>query len=563
MSRELEILVHDFTKNGPEQIIAFDNHLYVISNNSLLMKSSDAKSWEALTYPSSGATFLTYVDALLVHQSYLYAFIRTDETRLYRTQDGASWDLISLPAEVSDKFVPASLTHQGDIYFYTKEKIYKSEETNGTLSWVQVGRFADIANSESIYGTKLFTFQGIVHLALLTSSSKQHYNDLKIWNLSDGSNWSLKATTEIFGLLGFDRYIDVTEYKENLYIVASSQVMVIKVDQGIYQWAESQSISLNRGRTFDIFGALISIGSTKATQILNQDGEWEEISPLSMVMINGTVLNDVWYGLGARPIDDVWSSVVLEIPKGGLSAHLSQIPQSKISRGSKNSVVFGLDLKINFSDEVSLVVKNFGSAIQNRDILSVQLISSPQNVAGVGATQVLATFTPDLDDNKTWTLTSSGSIEAGEEVFVAVDLSPSAQLGSNIIFGIEPDGFQFKSNPNFKLSSTLVGIPLEIQASIASSALPLDKIGIGPVPAKNNVTFVYNLSETSDIEINIYDREGILISQVKDPQKPTGSKQTTVWNASSYAPGVYYSIMKIKSTSGGEIIQKEKIYIER
>jgi hypothetical protein len=71
------------------------------------------------------------------------------------------------------------------------------------------------------------------------------------------------------------------------------------------------------------------------------------------------------------------------------------------------------------------------------------------------------------------------------------------------------------------------------------------------------------LASTSDVSIDIFDRTGSVVSRLRDDGKAAGSHLQTVWDSSSFAPGTYYAVVHIKSTSGDERTYRDKVYIRR
>ena len=85
----------------------------------------------------------------------------------------------------------------------------------------------------------------------------------------------------------------------------------------------------------------------------------------------------------------------------------------------------------------------------------------------------------------------------------------------------------------------------------SNSVSALDGVQIYPQPApQGNVVFAYDLSSAADVTIRIYDSTGHLASELKEVGQSAGSRAKTTWDASSFAPGLYFALVEIRETNG-------------
>ena len=75
-----------------------------------------------------------------------------------------------------------------------------------------------------------------------------------------------------------------------------------------------------------------------------------------------------------------------------------------------------------------------------------------------------------------------------------------------------------------------------------------DNVKVYPNPVRNNANFTYNLSNASDVHLNIYSVTGQLVSTV-DAGYQSAGEQSIIWDAASLQSGVYFYTIKSKNTS--------------
>jgi hypothetical protein len=77
-----------------------------------------------------------------------------------------------------------------------------------------------------------------------------------------------------------------------------------------------------------------------------------------------------------------------------------------------------------------------------------------------------------------------------------------------------------------------------------------------PNPFNPSTTIHYQLSELSDININIYDLQGKHVASLLNQKQEAGQHQI-IWNASSYPSGIYICTLKINN----ELLESQKLLL--
>jgi len=232
------------------------------------------------------------------------------------------------------------------------------------------------------------------------------------------------------------------------------------------------------------------------------------------------------------------------------------------------SLAWVFSWSVEFAEEIggkeesikSLILKNFGTAEAEKDLINVTLWRENTDVTE----KVL-----DLDsgpDSDEWVFGPQSSLiidlEQGDKFFVTVDISKNAR-NRTIQFGIPRGGIGFTLNTsfNFPVDIVISTISTIILPSPAPPA-PIAEVIVFPNPAQNEVWFTYDLASRSDIVITIFNSVGTLVSEIRDTQA-FGNGQKTQWNSTKMAPGVYFAVVKIKSGSGAERIFKRRVYLKK
>jgi hypothetical protein len=235
---------------------------------------------------------------------------------------------------------------------------------------------------------------------------------------------------------------------------------------------------------------------------------------------------------------------------------LQSTPDPGLIQGQTHSVL-GLNITANIKDAVKLTVKNYGTALAGSDIPEVRLTRLPKETVG--------TFVAN-DDGKSWHLPDYVPVRDGDQLFITVDVSPSAETGRTTRFAIEPDGMEFELNQDFVLPSVLVSLleqDIRPGAAGAAGLPPISDVIVFPQPAQNAVQFAYDLTSPSQVTISIFNPQGLLLSEIKDSHAASGRSLKSSWDAAHVPSGTYYARIKIEGSDGSTRQFTKSVFINK
>jgi hypothetical protein len=88
-----------------------------------------------------------------------------------------------------------------------------------------------------------------------------------------------------------------------------------------------------------------------------------------------------------------------------------------------------------------------------------------------------------------------------------------------------------------------------------------DEIFAYPNPAKGKVTFLFNLTEASDVDIEIFDISGDKVAELRVPQLE--KNKGVEWKCEEMAAGIYLIKAQIKGQNTVKALKIKKIAIIR
>ena len=325
-----------------------------------------------------------------------------------------------------------------------------------------------------------------------------------------------------------------------------------------FTWTLHSSVSSSLLRVALIFDQVYLMGQDIPLLKLNPQDKWIEASPERVSSENHIAnrshpvfVNNTAYVMGPE---------LMSITKGVFSISFADVGSESISKGQKNSPVLSFNVGVNRTDQFDITLTNLGSAEQEKDLEKIILGRYDKG----GNLETLGVFNPDPHDSKKWHLPTSLPIHNGDQLFIMVDVSPHAREQTNCIFSIDRTAIKPLNNTGFKLENPLVS-PREIKIISSASALslgPIPDVLIYPQPARNNVVFAYDLTSPSDVTIDVFDRNSVIVARLKDLNKlPTQAK--TEWNVSQLSKGVYYALIDIQSATEKRRVIKKKVFIDR
>jgi len=103
---------------------------------------------------------------------------------------------------------------------------------------------------------------------------------------------------------------------------------------------------------------------------------------------------------------------------------------------------------------------------------------------------------------------------------------------------LENDEFVFQNNGQYRNFTIHVNAPFLDVAGNAMAPEEFELLSAYPNPFNSSLTLRYNLKQSSDVKLNVYDMRGSLVQSLVVGEKPKGT-HSIVWNANQASAGVY------------------------
>jgi hypothetical protein len=566
-------------------VIEFKNTLFafvyptLFPNHVGIKKSTNGVDWESVTLPAEdiGTKHFVY---FRVHKETLYLFVSVswgEKAHIYRTTDGQTIEMVreDIITSHSGRAYPSALSSlDGHLYVVLKNgEVIRTTGEGPSLTWVTetIGYPPDQeVGSTGPFLSSMADLHGIPYVAVKLRDNFDSPYYVRIFKKTDHQGW------QQVGLLspedtGTSENIKLFSTSQKLYLTSGLALWEIDIQKNPAEW-DKQSYPQSKVHTSYVLEDNVYIWEhmTKVRK-LNQNGVWEFASE------NETGSSDCspnYERFNEKPVVlnnkawivsncfDLWT---LQL---GVEDVISwTVPGQELFQGQSNAPILEFDIKSNLQDAINLTVQNIGTATSAGDIESVRLARLVSNREEEFILDYLQDLLPVND--RSWRLSSFEPVNDGDQLYLTVDISPTATPGRTVRFLIESeseDRMRFETNTEFRLPGAILSSQFkEIKPALAGAGAlaALQEVIVFPQPAKDIVRFNYYLSDPSDVKIKIYDREGGLVKEVNDPGKPAGNPAQTTWNASHIAPGIYYATVQIKPIIGEDRFFKRKIAIER
>jgi len=215
-----------------------------------------------------------------------------------------------------------------------------------------------------------------------------------------------------------------------------------------------------------------------------------------------------------------------------------------------------IDCTIGWNEfDVPLIHLNKGYywlALQAEAGIQIRYVSDMPSGSGVSTTNIFGTFPDPFGEcsllTRLWTIYAEFCPDAGYLVTATITPTITETSTVTLTYTITP---AISSTPT--ITPTLEGpsIPKKGQAYAY------------PLPAKDNITFVYSLNEEADVAVFIFDFAGNLVKKIECYGKADELNKCTA-SVLKLTPGVYYYLIKAKTKSGVDIKYKlNKFIIKR
>lgn len=524
-----------------------------------LWSSADGRSWQSVTLPEP-----FYTVGFLENGGFLYAFTQNtlrgrieDTQRIYRSSNGTEWQRADNFAPIGSKGVWVdSVIHNGTMFATNNAGlIFYSNGQGNPPAWQLANPFPPCDGCDLLsYGV---SFQGYLYLA-----SVYEYPGISLMILHrnqdpvNNTGWEYIGYGPDFSNEAFRSRFVV--YQNNLYWGAnrlwrtSGGPMPVRWE-GLFTGSQPMPFIFNN--------QLHVAGPAGEIRMMTKAGNWEGVFQPSNPEC---VASEPKYGRSVQfqGATYILPCSLMSFTPGIHSVERDNFVVSPLSPGQKQVTVLAFATKVNSpNDRMRFRVQNGGTAQPGTDVEAAYLVHVKTNQPSPSLIPLALS-----SDRQSWLSPVEITIEDGDKFFVTVDVANTAVIDRTCLFSIPADGLQFAVRASFALSA-----PLTAPSALTITSLPPPASTVGPItdvlvyphPARDFVRFKYTLTSNSDVRIEIYDRKGVLVSEIEEPGKAQAAQAISNWDASSFSPGVYYAVLHIQSTQGEKRFIKTKVVIER
>lgn len=512
-----------------------------LTDRGQVLKTMDGENWTNVDLPSSVVFY-----ELFQHGGSFYALGSEQSMgRIYRSNDGTVWSRVDDGqfASLVDNYAVSFKDH---IYVPVNNGLLRSAGAGTPITWAQVP-FPE-SNFVDIY---LAPFNGKLFAA---GVEKEPGRRTKIYETADGLTWSLSFQGDIeepepwslpagFAIKGNTLYWTVDE--------------LFYLESGSSEW---QLHPAHGGVPLVLFDRLHAY--TRYPQgiwALQPNNNWERVVDIGCDAINGM--------RGVAAVNGrtfVWTCVTYRIREGLVSLQQTPHIDQPLRFGEQNATLLSVKLNVNNKDTlVRLELENQGGAEQGTDITEMNLLRKTVDINGRPVIQKLASFTAS-PGARSWVTAPDFRTDVfdGDELVVVANIANGARHGAKVKMALKD--IKWTTSRAYSYAPSSVTAPERlIEGAPQGAPDRIDGVLVFPSPARDLVTFAYDLDAASAVEIKIMDRNGELVSTITENDKPAGFGLNTTWDASAMAEGIYFATIRIKPHPGGERLIRKKVFIER
>jgi hypothetical protein len=548
-------------------VVSFKGKIFLGDDNlNQTWVTVDGSSWTATGNPPY------FHQNSLEHNGYLYGIecLVYDpsgqyELTIHRTLNGFDWTPVYRQNQLSG--LGSAVVYQEQMYiFITDGRVLRFDGQLDLQGQLVMEEFAPppIFPSRIINMTAV-ELRGYLHAFVeYYIHDDGYFSEIDLFRTDSSLQW--ETVGSIGSSIAYFKQRKMGEVFENKIYVDSGMLLFSTTGETIpFEW-DTHAFQYTTGIPFVLHDSLYLLhgNDVKILSKLLPDGSWEIIS-IDLFDFNYSD-SDSFYAETDDLAAITGNNNKLLLLKAGLTTlEEKTISTDRFFSGQKNAGVLSFSGDVNIHDLLDITVKNQGTAVQGQHIERVYLTKKEAGTPTPQQDPFVVELEPDLTDPQKWRTSQPVLIHDEDELNVKVDIKEGVLRDATVLFFVEPGGIKSLKNPNFSNETPLLSTSfINIQnASAAGDLTLLADVEVAPRPARDVVNFVYDLAEASDVEIKIFDRSGGLVSEIHDPNKSAGNRAKTQVNVASFAPGVYYSVIKIKPATGGEHISKQAVYIER
>ena len=537
---------------GPSLVYCFSQYFGLIYRSSdfggKVGSSPDGVQWEQVAIQYEVPIFAREV---AVHRDRLYVFGIADldfSYHIYRSEDGKIFDRVYSHQESLNPILTI-FSHKDFLYAVFSDGTMKRTTGEGPvvtwetdLTWPRPDSFT------SFHVNSLFVFHDQLHMAFDFSFEGKAQS--RVLQLSEGGSLKLVSSFDYFWV---NESVHIPSYAvfDNKVYRQDFDLWTSTGGENNWSWDKEVKVLGEGGKIQTISGRLHYFPYQREAMALNEQNTWEAVGSIiymenfyysdnphlaSLIVNNKFIFHNGWsLQLGVKEVS------------------FRPVQEVTLYAGQKGGVVMDFTFKVNIEDEVQLTVKNNGTAEAGRDIERVALMK-------VGTGEI---YGLDKVDTRTWKTPRSFTIQDGDNFQLTADVSAHPQENATCWFAVDQDSIHFSNNPDHRLLSQLDSVrEISLKSNPAGSTpSSLPDVLIFPQPATDHVKFMYDLDVPSDVIINIMNRNGLLVSQIKDLGKPAGDHAVTEWRAIDIAPGAYFAVIDITPAAGEKRRIKKTVLI--
>jgi len=559
--------------SATDKVVEAGGIIYIASGSQLAY-SEDGINFEEIRIPA--IPNLVPVVSLYVHKGLVYFVLRDRfpsssdyELRYYRIKANKSIEEVYLyDSRNGGGVIGPSFSLNN--YVYTpgwNGSVFRTTGEGTPLQWDQIESIPDRTGFYKKF--KLFSFKGDVFMSFSLAEIGGGIGiNTYLYRLryeENGTGWELVGSYTII-------VAEFFEWDGKLYATKPDNVGAItnylytRGKEESFEWYQADFQSSVQSTSINIFDKIHVFTINQRIHVVEEDGT---LNPVSEEVIDVGFLGTDYF-VGEKAAYVLYQGNLWTLNLGAKGIKSENFIAGDIIAGEQEGTVLKFTIEANIRDNLSLVVRNLGTAVSGQDISQVYLkktISNPPSAlnSSKGATEILAELEPVVGDLKSWKTKTPIQVEDGDEIFVTILAANEAQDNATVNFVIFPEDISFEYNSNYSRLEPLGSFKIQSIKKLASAAgLDLSgKVLIYPQPASDQVNFTYDLSSPSDVIIKVFNQRGSLITEITDPGKPAGNGIKTQWNSSQVAPGVYYGHIKITPVTGSPRQFSQQIYIKR
>lgn len=535
----------------PQGIASFDDRLFVSANESAEMDATrmwtteDGRNWHPV--PAFDGRI---VQSFSIHEGALYALSAeeaTDERRIYRSFDGSTWNRADSgefgAGEWSD-----SVSYEGWLVVTARpDRLWRTNGSGGSPSWASLPGPAQSAFSTvdhiilSEWNGLLYA--GVIHEDLIGRKSA------KFTHLRDAREWGQAAPPADQNFL-FQKVNVVTYGGRQIWGGAQ-----LKSRRSWY-WMEEE-----------IAGNPVPFVLHDRLYVLNLGANIRRQTsfegPASYVFIdqpspayceanrrrysNVAHLGDRAYFLPC----DLWS-----LKKGVYSVANVPVPEKPLTFDLTNEPILTFSVSVSLEDTLERVsIRHRGLAETPRDLAAMRLVDAR-------TFKRLADLSPD-ETGRVWTTPASFAHRIVDDAIfgVVVDIGNDPRRGATIELAVER--LEWRETRGYDAPAAIESAAFSIDGANPARSAPIDDVAIFPNPARNEARFAFNLTERSDVVIDLFDRAGARVIQSAATGLPADPRASTALDISGLAPGLYFATISIRGHADAERIYRGKLVVER